>query len=258
MSDEYQHPSFPPPHPDVSLWRYLDFDKFDWLMNYRRLFMPASHLLGDDQLEGTAPTGHLEWWRIQAENATSEEQRQIIDKNRELLSSFARAFRPNYYVSCWHMNGIESRKMWQRYTKTADAVAVKTTYRALRASLPAYVEIGMVRYIDYTNERLPSLNLFEYITHKDIEYCYEREVRAVALHPATEMLGSSHFGNNHFESETKKGFLVFAPEIEVSSLIHSVVLHPESTPEFAAIVLSACERAGLPKPVVSTFSPQGI
>ncbi len=257
MNDEYRHPAFPPPpHPDVVLWRYLDCEKFDWLVNNRRLFMPAAQFLGDP-LEGTAPAGDLEWWRTLAETATSEEQRQTIENNRERLSAFARAFRPHYYVSCWHMNALESTKMWQCYTKTSEAVAVTTSYRALRTSLPAYVEIGMVRYIDYANERLPSLNMFEYITHKNITYCFEREVRAVALRPATEGLGASHFRDNHFESETKKGFLVLAPEVDIASLIHVVVLHPESTPEFAETIRSACENANLPKPIPSAFSGRG-
>lgn len=218
--------------------------------------MPAAHFLGDP-LEGTTPEGHLEWWNLQVENATSEEQRQIIEKNREILSSFAKAFRPNYYVSCWHMNELESNEMWRRYTKTPEAVAVRTSYRSLRASLPAYVEIGMVRYIDYATEQLPSLNMFEYITHKNIDYSFEREVRAVALPPATEGLGSSHFQGNHFESETQKGFLVFAPKIDISHLVHSVVVHPNATSEFIATVTSACESAGLPRPVISAFSGQG-
>ena len=256
MADEYQHPAFPPPpHPDVVLWRYLDFDKFEWLINNSRLFMPSAQFLGDP-LEGTAPVGNLDWWRAQAENATSEEQRQTIEKNRERLSAFANAFRPHYYVSCWHLNALESTKMWQCYTKTSEAVAVTTSYRALRASLPAYVEIGMVRYIEYTNERLPSLNMFEYITHKNVSFCFEREVRAVALPPATEELGASHFRDNHFESETQKGFLVFAPTVDIASLIHSIVLHPESSPQFAETIQSACEKAGLPRPNRSAFSSQ--
>lgn len=218
--------------------------------------MPAANCLGDP-LEGTSPAGDLDWWRTLGETATSEEQRQTIEKNRERLSAFAKVFRPHYYVSCWHMNALESTKMWRCYTKTSEAVAVTTSYRALRTSLPAYVEIGVVRYIDYANERLPSLNMFEYITHKNIHYCFEREVRAVALPPATEGLGASHFRDNHFESETKKGFLVLAPEVDIASLIHVVVLHPESTSEFAETIRSACEDAYLPKPIPSAFSGQG-
>lgn len=218
--------------------------------------MPSAKFLGAP-LEGTAPVGDLEWWCAQAKSATPDEQCQTIEKNRERLSAFANAFRPHYYVSCWHMNALENTKMWQCYTKTSEAVAVTTSYQALRASLPAYVEIGMVRYIDYTNERLPSLNMFEYITHKNINFCFEREVRAVTLPPAAEGLGTSNFRDNHFESETHNGFLVFAPEIDISSLIHSVVLHPESPSEFTERIHSACENAGLPKPIRSAFSSQG-
>jgi hypothetical protein len=218
--------------------------------------MPAAHFLGDP-LEGTVPAGTIEWWRDQAASATSKEQRRVILKNHKLLSALAAAFRSHYYVSCWHMNAVESKKMWQCYTKGHEAVAVKTSYRALRACLPAYVEIGMVRYIDYANERLPTLNMFEYITHKNIRYCFEREVRAVALQPATDELGKSHFQERHFESETKKGFLVFAPDIDIRSLIHGVVLHPESNRKFAERIREMSTSAGLPEPLPSSFSNIG-
>lgn len=258
MSENYQHPAFPQPsHPEVNVWRYLDIEKFDWLVNCRRLFMPAAHFLGDP-LEGTKPAGDLKWWRSLAENASSPEQRLVIEENQQLLSSFAKAFRGNYYVSCWHMNEIESEEMWHCYTKTSNAVAVRTTYRELRASMPSYVEIGMVRYIDYAIERLPTLNMFEYITHKNVSYAFEREVRAVALPPATEGLGSEHFQSNCFESETKKGFLVFAQEIDIGRLIHSVVLHPDASPEFEAKIIEVCAQSGLPEPTTSAFGSHGV
>lgn len=215
--------------------------------------MPSALFLGDP-LEGTAPIGHLEWWRALAEGATSEEQRWIIKQNEEKISTFVKAFRPHYYVSCWHMNAVESAKMWHCYTRTSESVAVATTYRALRACLPAYVNVGMVRYIDYLNELLPSLNLFEYVTHKNISFSFEREVRAVAMPPATEGLGAAHFQASHFESETQKGFLVFAPEVDVGNLIHRVVLHPRSSPDFAKRILSICMGAELQQPSPSEFS----
>jgi hypothetical protein len=112
----------------------------------------------------------------------------------------------------------------------------------------------MVRYLDYANERLPSLNLFEYITHKNVSFCFESEVRAVALPPATDGLGAAHFQESHFESETQRDFLVFAPPIDIVSLIHGVVLHPASHPAFAQKIRSMCEKSGLPMPTSSTFS----
>ena len=218
--------------------------------------MPSAQFLSDP-LEGTAPVGHKEWLNDLAENAESERQRQNIEENSKKFSAFSKAFRPNYYVSCWHMNAVENEKMWRVYTQTSKAVALTTSYRALRAALPTYVEIGMVRYIDYLNERLPSLNMFEYITHKNINFCFEREVRAVALPPATEELGAADFGDNHFELETQSDFRVFAPEVDIARLIHSVVLHPNSPPQFVETIRSACETSHLPTPSPSTFSRQG-
>ncbi len=257
MSNEYQHPAFPPPpHQDVILWRYMDFNKFNWLVMNQRLFMPSAQFLGDP-LEGTAPTGDFEWWRELAENADSEVKREIIQNNHKKITLFVEAFRPHYYVSCWHMNSIESSKMWRVYTKSSEAVAITTTYRALREALPEYVEIGMVRYIDYANERLPSLNMFEYITHKNISFCFEHELRAVAIPPAIKELGAGHFKEHHFESETRKGFLVYSPSVDLTKLVQSVVLHPDISGELTDTVSSICKKFGLPKPSQSSFSSQG-
>ena len=153
MNDEYQHPAFPQPHhPDVALWRYLDYSKFEWLLESKRLFMPSAEFLGEP-LEGTEPVGNSIWWREKARLAETDKQREIIQRNQEKLSAFAKAFRNHYYVSCWHMNENENNRMWHEYTKSPESVAVKTTYSELHALLPDYIEIGVVRYIDYENEK---------------------------------------------------------------------------------------------------------
>jgi hypothetical protein len=149
------------------------------------------------------------------------------------------------------MNEYENHAMWACYTRQSEAVAIRTTYAALRASLPHYVEMGMVRYIDYANERLPTMNMFEYIMHKDSYYSFEREVRAVALPPAVDELGGAHFSENHFESESMPGFLVYAPTVDLAQLIHGVVLHPDASQAFEAKVTDLCAENGLPLPEAS-------
>src|SRR5712691_1593487 len=184
------HPAFPQPEdPITTLWRYMNADRFEWLVTNRRLFMSKPDQLRD-LLEGTTPKGELEWWRREAANAGTEEHRRTIEHNREFLSRMAKGFRNHYYVSCWHMNQHENHAMWRCYTTQPEAVSIRTTYVALRECLPNYVGMGMVRYIDYTNERLPTMNMFEYIMHKDIYYHFEREVRAVAFPPVVEELGA--------------------------------------------------------------------
>ena len=48
-----QHPSFPQPsNLNISLWRYMDIEKFKWLIQEKRLYMPTTEKLGDC-LEGS-------------------------------------------------------------------------------------------------------------------------------------------------------------------------------------------------------------
>jgi hypothetical protein len=248
MEQSYIHPAFPQPlERNVTIWRYMDWQKFEWLVTNRRLFMPSASHLGDP-FEGTTPNGELEWWKREAAGTDTEENRQIIEYNRSFLSRMAEALRDHYYVGCWHRNPHENNAMWRCYTTSPKAVAVMTSYAALRAALPAYVEMGEVRYIDYNTSRLPSMNMFEYIMHKDNYYGFEQEVRAVVMPPAVKELGLEDFMANYFELEAVPGFRVYAPPIDVEKLIHGVVLHPQATDIFTQNVTDLCSANHLPSP----------
>lgn len=127
------HPSFPQPddHSQV-IWRYMDSDKFEWLLEHGRLFMPTADNLGDPR-EGSTPPGEIEWWKQEYKNAVTEEQRATVAHNRKFFASFAQKFRPRYYISCWHMNAHENYSMWRCYTKTKRAVAISFRYAQERS-----------------------------------------------------------------------------------------------------------------------------
>ena len=209
--------------------------------------MPNAAHLGDP-LEGTQPIGNSNWWHSLAHSAASEDDRHTVEHNHELISRFAAAFRTRYYVSCWHINEAVSPEMWRLYADSPKSVAIRTTVAKLRATLPVYVDIGMVRYIDYSVDRLPTLNMLEYVTHKNKLFEHERELRAVAMHPVVEGLAQQHFRTHHFHTGDKHDFRVFAPPIEVASLVDSVYVHPEASQSFVEEVQSLCEKCGLPIP----------
>lgn len=141
--ESYIHPAFPQPDDEsISIWRYMDFNKFEWIVNNKRLFMPCANRLGDP-FEGTTPGGDLQWWLRKAENANSTEQKRIIEHNCKSISHMAQNFRDHYYVSCWHINEFENYAMWKCYTNSTNAVAVRTTYKALRGILHGDVEMGL-------------------------------------------------------------------------------------------------------------------
>lgn len=209
--------------------------------------MPNAAHLGNS-LEGTQPTGDSNWWQSLAHCAASEEGRRTVEHNRELISRFAAAFRTRYYVSCWHLNETVNPEMWNLYAGSPKSVAVRTTVAKLRAALPVYVDIGMVRYIDYAVDRLPTLNMLEYVTHKNKLFEYERELRAVAMHPVVENLAQQHFRAHHYQADDNPACRVFAPPIEVAVLVDSVFVHPEATEFFVEEVRSLCQKRGLPIP----------
>lgn len=87
MNEEMGHPAFPQPNDiKVSVWRYLDFDKFEWLIDEERLFFPMAERLRDP-LEGAQPTG-----------GKKKQQMQRRKRKRLLLNTIKNW----YYVSQKH------------------------------------------------------------------------------------------------------------------------------------------------------------
>jgi len=206
--------------------------------------MPMVKNLADPR-EGSIPRGETEWWNRQIEGSNTEEQKSIYTHNREFLSSTAKLFAAECYASCWHQNEFENYAMWQCYTRGSNSIAIKTTHRALKESIPEYVNVGMVRYIDYAREeRLPSMNAFESVMHKDIFFKYEQEIRVIAF-PISE---GEHNENNLFELISKPGFRVYSAKVNLSQLIHNIVIHPDSDIRFREGVEEICNKFGLPEP----------
>lgn len=253
MINEIEHPAFPQPDNNPSIWRYLDLSKFEWMLENQRLFFPMAENLGDP-LEGTQPIGDSNWWDDQAEKASSDKERSIITNNKNLISKISKLFRSGYYVSCWHINEKENLQMWGSYTHNSQSVAIRTSYNSIRSILPNYINIGVVRYIDYATEKLPPLNMFEYITHKHISFEFENELRVVAFPPVGNPVNEKHFKDNHCEMISNPDFQVFSPSIVVSDFILDIVLHPESTSEFSKKIVSMCEKSSLSFPKKSVFS----
>ena len=85
MGKALEHPSFPqPPSDSVSLWRYMDIDKFEWVLEHGRLFIPNADRLGDPW-EGRTPQGSIDWWNREIEKAKTDELKATITHNRNFV-----------------------------------------------------------------------------------------------------------------------------------------------------------------------------
>jgi hypothetical protein len=247
---DYEHPAFPqPPDRNASIWRYIDIDKFESMVRDRALYMARADRLGDEH-EGTTPPAELELWRRVAEQTGDEHERLTIEHHSLQRSEYAAAFRNTYYVSCWHMAADENVAMWDRYVRTPDSVAVRTTYSALRDQFsPAIVNIGMVRYIDYDREPLPSINMLQRITHKRHFFADEREVRAVVCALLPEDVRNVHV--DPYLTSDARGLKL---PVHMQRLVQGVVLNPKSSSTFKDQVTNLCAANGLPVPQFSRMA----
>jgi hypothetical protein len=227
------------------LWRYMDVRKFVWLVEWRRLYMPNVEQFAD-RLEGTTPAGHARWWQDQIAAAATEGDRAVLTRNAAFLEEFSNRLRGHLYVSCWRMNDEVNESMWTEYTTSSEAVAVRTSYALLRNTLPKFVEIGCVRYVDYRTADLPSMNVLERISHKDLRFINERELRAVAIPPLVQELGQAQFEADLFEVEGMPDIRVYAPRIEPFMLINAIAPHPRATEAFINEMTHLCTANGLP------------
>ena len=109
------------------------------------------------------------------------------------------------------------------HERARSPTGITTTFDKLESLLPAHIEVGAVRYLDYQTERVDLSNMFDYVMHKRHFYKYESEVRAVASAELGFDAARDHILANQVEGS-------YAPPVNVKAMVDEVVIHPEPKP----------------------------
>jgi hypothetical protein len=263
------HPFFVQPRDDEIIWRYLDLRKLSDLLECKKLYLSAAHLLGDPH-EGSLSKRTVERF----EEAATETARQFVEHGsltafdelqRRLASSYGGNFnweRHWTYVSCWHINAYESAGMWAVYGKV-DSVAIRSTYGRLRECLAIHQEppfgfplIARVKYLDYSREAVATNFVSGALLHKQKEYEHENELRV--LLPRFPLLGDPGPEGQYYDVE-RAPIAGVKLEVDLSSLVESLVIAPNATPAFEDYVRFLVNSSGLTLNVqVSSLSGRPI
>jgi hypothetical protein len=168
MAAHLDHPSFTQPaDANVWLWRYMDLSKFAALVQRQTLVFARADNLGDP-FEGSVPLLNadtaqqvLALRKADPENdphkgMPDDEVVQMYRRVSEVRKQATKA----HYISCWHMNEAESAGMWKLYSRSSDAVCVRTEYSTLASLLPDSVSMGLINYVDYKAAVIRADNLF--------------------------------------------------------------------------------------------------
>ena len=236
-----------PPDVSVSVWRYLDFAKFATMLKDRALYFTRLDAFGD-QFEGTATRRDVELFTRIASDAV-EAGDFTADQRDNLFSALTvatRSLRLLTYVNCWHMNSVESEAMWELYTRSEFAVAIKSTYRQVAELLSTSEEVagflsprvGIVQYKNYETEHLP-LDVLASIMHKRSAFQHESECRAVMHFRDEENTGS-------FQGTIARRPLGVNIPIALEALINEVIVAPSAPLWFSETVQHLTFRYGFP------------
>ncbi len=189
----YKHECFIPLESKATLWRYLDFEKFQSLLETKSLFFCRADKFSDP-FEGSLP-------KIEADYRIREEKRIAKSFGREFneeqalnnilgLQSLHQRLKRGTTINCWHINNNESDAMWRLYLKDNEGAAILTSMEKMYEVIEGTSEkIGSskVRYLDYDTEKWhhpldyphTGYNLYIPLIHKRIEFHHENEFRLI-------------------------------------------------------------------------------
>jgi len=173
------HEAFPQPqNRDGILWRYMDFPKLVSLLTTSKLYLSQlASLNAEDPAEGKLPHYVRKAMVDQWDRRVAPVAQEVCDRSYP-VDRAVEMMRATTYVNCWCLQERELATMWRIYGGSS-GVAVKTQYGILAESLPAWVFIGQVQYIDYSKSGLPSQNGLSPVMHKRHFFKEEAEFRIV-------------------------------------------------------------------------------
>jgi hypothetical protein len=237
MTTDLNQIFIPPDNPEMSIWRYMDFPKFISMLHLKSLYFARSDKFSDRH-EGSISKSTQDALYNALLSTVGENRAKETLENSSALVQLVKAW---IFINSWHMSENESMAMWKVYSGSEKAIAIRSTYNKLKACLPADINLGVVRYMDYEKQAMPRGNVFHYFTRKRIAFDFERELRAMVT--------------GEFPMSVDQLIAIPAGKlipVELNKLITSVYVSPESQGWFKDAVTDVVEKYGLACPVVKS------
>ena len=212
------------------LWRYMDFAKLMFLLEHSSLYFVRVDKLSD-KFEGAPSKPYLDdFYEFYKEVPK--------DLMQDTVSSLGRG-RRFVLINCWCENNSELDNMWVKFTKGRYGVAIQTNLESLKSSFTCEedIYIGKVKYVDYDSEYIRQDVMFPRYLHKRNMYKDEQEVRAIAvpfpLKIEDGILSEKicDIGQNY--------------EVDISRLIHKVVVSPKAPDWFFELTRVLLSKYGI-------------
>ena len=216
---------------EAVLRRYLDVPRFISFLNTRALYFCRSDLF-PDKFEGSFT------FTVKEVISNSYKKNRI----KYTYEKFKKELREGVFLSCWSLGVDDNMALWKLYGKTNDCVAITTTVAKLKAALHRFSGLGklFLRKVEYIKhwkdpdiEIKPYSNVFRY---KAVGYSFENEVRVIL----------DRFSSTFKATSKDEGVTI---PVDLSSFLRSVVVSPECSPWFKAIIRDIIGKYNISCPV---------
>lgn len=256
-NDKYNLVRFPS-NPMIPIWRYMDFTKFIYMIEYQSLYFARSDRF-DDPFEGSYPTANVKAVEdikayLASLSSHSPEQASQAKSLSEMpyVEKFIKRYSKSMYVNCWHVNEYESAAMWKLYLSSNEGIAIRSTAQKLSDTLnralgdrSINLQISEVNYIDYNTTAIPIMFPSNFLFCKRKSFEHERELRATILEGL-----SKPEGGIDWDTETRLGIIV--ENVDIGSLVEKIYVAPNTPTWFEQLVRVIVERFELKLEVVKS------
>lgn len=251
----------------TTIWRYMDFDKFSFLLEQKALyFSRVREFL--DKYEGTYAMDNLK----EVFSPSAPLQLKKFERKQKLIQKATTDIMRLIYVNCFTIRASESVEMWRYYTRSNESVVIKSSFGKLKNSfikLPGdsqkfpEVYIGKVNYIDYKRDYVHERSILSPFIYKQKKFEFEQELRLLTTYPQLDRAVNEGaydlVEKNGCKSVAELLNLDELPDypaifvsVDLATLIDQVVIHSQATEDFITEVRDCCKRSGLDVDVVSS------
>jgi hypothetical protein len=217
-------------------------------------FIRLDRLSEMDPFEGYYTNANLLTDRLRFEDLPEEwktkggikdaETWEILRSSQQQMRQFVKINRAVTFVNSWYCQQHESAAMWSQYLRSGEGIAIQSSYRRLVESLQNYteynVQIGLVKYLNYERQAIPSGNLLSPFIYKRKSFEHEREIRALIWTPEHGKNDLSDPSKNKYRDELG----IYVP-IDLNILVERVYLSPTSQPWYLELLSSLMKKYNL-------------